>query len=399
MPPPFKAVKLNDRVYWVGAIDWTMRDFHGYATRRGSTYNAYLILADKVTLIDTVKAPFVGEMMARVASVIEPEKIDYVISNHTEMDHSGGLPVVLDRVKPERFFASKLGAKALPEHFTLPCDITPVGEGETLTLGNRSVAFVETRMLHWPDSMFTYLVEDKLLFSSDAFGMHVASVERFADEIPESVLEYEGGKYFANILLLYAPLILKLIEKVKTLGIELATIAPDHGPIWRKDAGKIVGCYAKWAEQKPTRKAVIAYDTMWNSTGAMARAVEQGLVDGEATAKVMHLRADHRSDVVTEVLDAGALIVGSPTLNNGMFPTVAELLCYLKGLKPKHLIGSAFGSYGWSGEAVGQIAEELEGMQVALAADPVKAKYVPTDVDLQSCRNLGLAIAKALPAK
>jgi len=243
------------------------------------------------------------------------------------------------------------------------------------------------------------LVEDKLLFSSDAFGMHVASVERFADEIPESVLEYEGGKYFANILLLYAPLILKLIEKVKTLGIELATIAPDHGPIWRKDAGKIVGCYAKWAEQKPTRKAVIAYDTMWNSTGAMARAVEQGLVDGEATAKVMHLRADHRSDVVTEVLDAGALIVGSPTLNNGMFPTVAELLCYLKGLKPKHLIGSAFGSYGWSGEAVGQIAEELEGMQVALAADPVKAKYVPTDVDLQSCRNLGLAIAKALPAK
>jgi len=399
MSDSFHAVKLNDRVYWVGAIDWAMRDFHGYATRRGSTYNAYLILADKVTLIDTVKAPFVDEMMARVASVIDPAKIDYVISNHTEMDHSGGLPVVLDRVKPEKFLASRMGAKALPEHFALPCDITPVEEGGSLSLGDCSVTFVETRMLHWPDSMFTYLNEDKLLFSSDAFGMHVASVERFADEIPETVLEYEGGKYFANILLLYAPLILKLIEKVGKLGIEIATIAPDHGPIWRKNPEKIVEWYAKWAAQKPTRKAVIAYDTMWKSTETMARAIEQGLVDGDASVKVMHLRADHRSDVVTEMLDAGALLVGSPTLNNGMFPTVAELLCYLKGLKPKNLIGTAFGSYGWSGEAVGQIAEELEGMKVSLVAETIKAKYVPTEKDLAACRALGLAIAKALPAK
>ena len=393
------AVKINDRVYWVGAIDWTMRDFHGYATERGSTYNAYLVVGEKITLIDTVKAPFADEMMSRVASVVDPAKIDYVISNHTEMDHSGSLPAVLDRVKPEKFFASAMGAKALPAHFELPCPVTPVKDGETLSLGDCNLAFLETRMLHWPDSMFTYLAEDKILFSSDGFGMHIASVERYADEIPDQIIEYEGAKYFANILMPYSPLILKLIDRVTKLGIEIDTICPDHGPIWRKDPMKIVGWYAKWAEQKPTRKAVVVYDTMWQSTHRMARAIEEGLAANGATVKVMSLKSDHRSDVATEILDAGALIVGSPTLNNGLFPTVADLLCYLKGLKPQDLVGSAFGSFGWSGEAVARIVEQLDAMKVRIAADPVKARYVPKEDVLLACRDLGAAIAKALPAE
>jgi len=394
-----KAVKLNDRVYWVGAIDWAIRDFHGYATQRGTTYNAYLILADKITLIDTVKAPFVDEMLTRIGSVVEPSKIDIVISNHSEMDHSGALPQVMQALKPEKVYASVMGQKALAEHFRLDREVTPVKDGDTLSLGNATLSFLETRMLHWPDSMFSYLVEDKLLFSSDAFGMHLASSERYADEIPDHILEYEGGKYFANILLLYAPLVTQLIDKVTRLGVEIKTIAPDHGPIWRKNPEKIVARYAEWAEQKPTRKAVVTYDTMWQSTALMARAIEEGLTAGGTTVKVLPLRASHRSDVVTEILDAGALIVGSPTINNNLFPTVADLLCYLKGLKPKKLVGAAFGSYGWSGEAVSLVEEQLRAMKIDLVAGGVKASYVPDEDAFEQCRSLGADIAKVLPAK
>ena len=399
MPHHLKAQKINDRVYWVGAIDWGLRNFHGYATQRGSTYNAYLILADKITLIDTVKAPFMDEMMTRIASVIEPRKIDVIVSNHTEMDHSGALPQVIRAVQPETVYASVMGEKALAAHFDLGHPITAVKSGETVSLGNATLSFLETRMLHWPDSMFTYLAEDKLLFSSDAFGMHLATSERFADEIPKDVLVYEGKKYFANILLPYAPLITKLIAQVGELGIEIDTIAPDHGPIWRKDPMSIVKRYGEWAQQKPTRRAVITYDTMWQSTARMARAIEQGLTDANVSTKVLPLDATDRSDVVTEVLDAGALIVGSCTINNSIFPTVADIFCYLKGLKPKNLVGAAFGSYGWSGEAVSSINASLEEMKVTLVSEGIKCKYVPTEEALLQCRALGTDIAKALPAE
>ena len=392
----FKAARVTDHVYWVGAIDWSIRDFHGYLTSRGSTYNAYLILADKITLVDTVKRPFREEMLSRIASVIDPGDITYIISNHSEMDHSGCLPEVIQAVKPEKVFASVMGANALAEHFHLDREIVAVKDGESINLGNMNVSFVETRMLHWPDSMFTYLAEDGVLFSQDAFSMHLASSERFDDEIGDDLLNYEAARYFANILLPLSSAVVKCLEKMRSLDITMRIVATDHGPIWRKDVNRIVELYSRWAAQKPTKKAVVAYDTMWQSTAMMARAIGEGLKAGGADAKLMPLRACHRSDVATEILDAGALLVGSPTLNNNLFPTVADALTYLKGLKPRNLIGAAFGSYGWSGEAVGQVEDVLRGMKVDLIGESIKVKYVPDDEALAQCYSQGMLVAEKL---
>ncbi len=394
---PFSAVKITDRVYWVGAVDWRIRDFHGYATPRGTTYNAYLILADKVTLVDAVKAPFTAEFFARIRSVIEPSRISYVISNHAEMDHSGALPEVISAVKPEKVFASSAGVTALADHFHLRQEITPVKDGEALSLGNATLYFVEARMLHWPDSMMTYLAGDQVLLSNDTFGMHLASSERFADDLDRSVLEYEAAKYYANILLPLSPLVGKLLGKVGALNLPIAIIAPSHGPIWREDSDRVVHWYQRWATGAAKRKAVIAYDTMWQSTAAMAQAIGDGLAGASVEVKVAPLRESHRSDVMMELMDAGALLVGSPTLNNGLFPTVADLLTYARGLKPRYLIGGAFGSYGWSGEAVGQIEEALRGMQIALAGEGPKVKYVPDENALYQCAEFGRQVAAQLP--
>jgi flavorubredoxin len=394
MSGPYKAIKVSDHVYWVGAIDWGIRDFHGYLTERGTTYNAFLVMADRITLIDTVKAPFQPELLARIASVVDPRKITYVVSNHAEMDHSGSLVGIIDAVQPEKVFASSMGSKALKDHFHLEREIVAVKDGESLSLGNLSLTFLETRMLHWPDNMFSYLAEERLLFSQDAFGMHLATSQRFADEIDESILEYEGAKYFANILLPFSPLVTKLLDKVGKLGLQIDIIACDHGPIWRRDLNKILGWYSSWAAQKPTAKAVVAFDTMWHSTAKMAEAIAEGLVAGGAQPKLMPLKSNHRSNVATEILDAGALVVGSPTLNNNMFPTVADLLTYLKGLKPQNLVGAAFGSYGWSGEAVGQVREILTAMKVDLVGEGLRVKFVPASDALEQCFELGAQVAE-----
>jgi len=398
MKEAFQAVKITDRVYWVGAVDWNIKDFHGYATSRGTTYNAFLVLADKITLIDTVKASFRDEMMTRIASVIDPGDISVIISNHAEMDHSGCLPETIERVDPEHVYASKMGVRALQSHFNRDCRLTGVADGSTVSLGDMKLSFYETRMLHWPDSMFTWLHEEGVLFSQDAFGMHLASTERFTDEIEPYILEREAGKYFANILLPYARLIPRLADRLGKLGLDIRIMAPDHGPVYRreKDIAWIVDMFLKWAEQKPSRNAVIVYDTMWGSTDTMACAIAEGLRSGGCESKVMSLDSYHRSDVATEMLDAGALIAGSPTLNNNIFPTVADVMVYLKGLKPKNLVGAAFGSYGWSGEAINQLETLLDEMNVERVADSLKTEYVPEKDDLLRCFELGKTIAGKL---
>lgn len=399
MSTAFEAVKVNENVYWVGAIDWGLGNFHGYSTDRGTTYNAYLVVAKKLTLIDTVKAPFLDEMLERIASVVEARKIDYIVSNHSEMDHSGGLPRTIELVKPEKVFASALGVKALKRHFGADLEIHQAEDGGTLSLGDRELHFTETRMLHWPDSMWSYLTPDKLLFSQDAFGMHLASSERFADELDGAVLEQEAAKYYANIILPYSALVTRLLGKVRTSGLELNIIAPDHGPIWREDIGRMPDLYGKWAAQEPTKKCVITYDTMWHSTERMATAIAEGAAAGGADVKVLPLGERHRSDVITELLSAGALVVGSPTMNNQMFPTVADFLVYAKGLKPRNLIGAAFGSYGWSGTGARLVARQLEEMHVELIDDVLECNYVPTGDELARCRELGRKIAERLDEK
>ncbi|HUS90253.1 MAG TPA: FprA family A-type flavoprotein [Phycisphaerae bacterium] len=393
MADQFGAVRVTDRVYWVGAIDWAIRNFHGYATSRGTTYNAFLVLADKVTLIDTVKAPFRRELMARIASVIDPRRIEYVVSNHSEMDHSGCLPEVAAAVGAEKVFASRHGAAALKEHFGEALEIEAVEDGQELDLGNEALRFFETRMCHWPDSMVSYLAGDELLFSQDAFGMHLASSERFDDELPDWVLDGELAKYYANILMPLSAPVRKALDKLTGSGLRFRLVAPDHGPIWRKRFGDVLDCYARWSAGRRTNKAVVAYDTMWQSTDLMARAIGDGLAAEGSAVQLMPLSACHRSDVATELLDTGALLVGSPTINNTMFPTVADVLCYLRGLKPLGLIGAAFGSFGWSGESVKHVAAALEEMGVEQVGQPVRVKYVPTAADLEACRQLGREVA------
>lgn len=392
----YSAVKVSDHVYWVGAIDWKIRDFHGYTTPQGSTYNAYLVLADKITLIDTVKAPFMDEMLARIKSVADPSQIQYIISNHSEMDHSGCLPQVIDLVKPEKVFASAVGTKTLKELFRDQHEFTAVKDKETLSLGNMELAFMETRMIHWPDSMFTYLAKDQLLFSQDAFGMHLATQERFADELPAEKLEYEAATYYANIVLPYSQIVLKALDKTAATGWDIKIIAPDHGPIWRRDLGVIIELYKKWALQKPAEKAVVVYGTMWHSTEKMARAISEAIAGEGIGVKLLSVNEAHRSEVAYEILNSGALIAGSPTLNNNILPQMADVMTYLKGLKPVNLIGAAFGSYGWSGESVKDLEGLLKTMKVEIVTEAISAKNVPDSGVLEKCSELGKTIAAEL---
>ena len=393
MAQDFKAVPIAKDVYWVGAIDWGLADFHGYQTGRGSTYNAYLVVDEKITLVDTVKAPFMDEMLARVASVAPPGDIDYIISNHSEMDHSGGLPRAVEVIKPEKLFASAMGQKALADHFGGALDVTAVKDGDTLALGARKIQFFETRMLHWPDSMMSWLLPEKILFSQDGFGMHLASGARFADELDADVVLFEGAKYYANILLPFSPIVLKLLERVKSAGLEFSMIAPDHGPVWRRDVGTMPARYATWATQHPRELVVIAFDTMWQSTATMAHAIAEGVASAGVAVKVLPLSVRHRSDVMTELLCAGALLVGSPTMNNQMLPVVADLLTYAKGLKPRNLVGAAFGSFGWSGEGAKLVHKDLVDMKLNVISDPIVCRYVPKPDDLARCRALGETVA------
>ncbi|HCX88985.1 MAG: MBL fold metallo-hydrolase [Deltaproteobacteria bacterium CG12_big_fil_rev_8_21_14_0_65_43_10] len=391
-----KPIEIAKGIYWVGAIDWNIRDFHGYSTYQGTTYNSYLIMDKKITLIDTVKKEFADELLENISRIVDPKKIDCVISNHTEMDHSGGLPRVMHKIGEDKpLFCSGMGHKNLSRHFQEKWNYMPVEDGGEMNLGKRNLVFLETRMLHWPDSMFTYVREDKLLFSSDAFGQHYAGPERFDDQMGEAIMPH-ALKYFANILLPYSPLILKLVDRVTEMGLPFNTVCPDHGIIWRKDPGKIIKAYVEWSNQKPKKKAVVIYDTMWQSTKKMAEAIVAALGEEGVDARPMNLRSCHRSDIITEVIDAGAVIVGSPTLNNGIFPTVSDFLTYMKGLRPKNKIGAAFCSYGWSGEAMNLINKELEAMKFEIIDPGLKIQYVPDKEGIQACHELGKKIAQRL---
>ena len=397
MGSKMEPIEISKGVYNVGVTDWNIRDFHGYSTDLGTTYNAFLIVDEKIALVDTVREGFAGELLENISQVVDPKSIDYVISNHTEMDHSGGLARVMHRIGEDKpIYCSKMGAKNLPKHFSPKWDYRPVATGDELSLGNRTLTFIETRMIHWPDSMFTYLNENQILFSSDGFGQHYAGPEKFDDQIDEPVVMYHAKKYFANILLLYSTHIQKLLDKVLSLGLEFKMICPDHGIIWRQDPGKIVNAYIKWCRQESENKAVVVYDTMWHSTEQMAHAIVSGISREGVPAKPVHLRKTHRSEVMTDVFDAKAVVVGSPTLNNQLYPSLSDFLTYMKGLKPLNKIGAAFGSYGWSGEAVKMINQELEAMKFEIVDPGLRIQYVPDKESLESCYELGRRIGKAV---
>ncbi len=393
-----KPVEIAPGVFDVGVNDWNISDFHGYSTPFGSSYNAFLVLDEKIALIDTVKdkGHFSDQLISNIRQIVAPEKIDYIISNHTEMDHTSSLEKVLRLVGEDTpLYCSKMGKKGLAGHFHQDWNFQVVGTGDELSLGKRTLTFLETRMLHWPDSMYTYLKEDKILFSSDSFGQHYAGTEKFDDVIGDAIMPH-AKKYYANILMHFSPQVLKLLKTVGEMGLEFNMICPDHGILWRKDPQKIIDAYVRWANQERIRKAVLVYDSMWQSTEVMANAIASGIDDKGVEVRPMTLRKWHRSDVMTEILDAGAVIVGSPTLNNNVFPTVADMLIYMKGLRPKNKLAAAFGSYGWSGEAVKQINRHFEDMKLEIMDPGLRIQYVPDGDALQACFEWGQKIGAAI---
>ena len=397
MKTNLKAVQVAPHIWAVGAIDWNVRNFHGYQTGRGSTYNAFLVMDEKITLIDTVKAPFADDLLARIASVVDPAKIDYVVSNHSEPDHSGSLPRIFEVAKPEKLFASVAGAKTLKAYYGIDAEV--VKTGDAVSLGKGKLAFVDTKMLHWPDSMVSYYDLDKALFSQDAFGMHLAGSKLWADEYEGGILEAEARKYFANILNVQAPKVASLIESLPGLGLDIELVLPDHGPLWRGDWSWIVELYRDCALQKFRKRAFVAYSTMWGATRLLADALADGIRSKGVEVAVTDLAVSDRSAVMTEVANSGIIAFGAPTMNNQMYPAMADVLCYVKGLRPRNKLGFAFGSYGWSGEGAKQIAAELEAMGVEQPVAPVQAKYLPTEAELDAARQAGVTLADALLAK
>lgn len=379
-----KATEIKKGIYWVGAIDYTLRYFHGYSTEKGSTYNAYLIVDDKITLIDTVKSAFADEMIERIASVVDPADIDVIICNHVEPDHSGSLLKILGIAKKAKVYASMgSGVSGLQKYYG-NIEIQGVKSGESLNIGKHTLDFLATPMVHWPDNMFTYMKDQQLLFSNDAFGQHFATEERFDGNTDLREALYQAKKYYANIVLPYTQQVQAALTAAS--GLKIAMIAPSHGIIWRDHIPDILSLYTDFTSRKTLRKAVVVYDTMWHSTEKIARTLAERFTEQSIACRVMDLQNNHISDIITEISDAEYLAVGSPTLNNNMLPTVASFLCYLKGLAPKNKKCIAFGSYGWGGQSIKQIEEALTAMGYVSFIPAIKCQYLPTPEFLKSIR-------------
>ncbi|ABZ83162.1 rubredoxin-oxygen oxidoreductase, putative [Heliomicrobium modesticaldum Ice1] len=375
-----RPVKVKDDIYWVGAVDWDLRDFHGYLTQRGSSYNAYLIMDEKITLVDTVKAYLVEEMLDRIAHVVDPSKIDYIICNHVEMDHSGGITRLMELAPNATIITSPNGQRGLKAHYKRDWPMQVVKTGDRLSLGKRNLSFVLTQMVHWPDNMVAYMPEEKILFSNDAFGQHIASMERFDDQFSYHLIMEEAKKYYANIVLPYGAQVQNALQALA--GLEIDLIATSHGLLWRSHVPEILEEYGKWAANYTEEKALIIYDTMWESTKKIAYAIQRAFEHKGIDSKMVNLDSNHMSDIMTELITAKYVCVGSPTLNNNMLPSVAAFLTYLKGLAPKQRVGLAFGSYGWGGQGVAQIEEALKAAGFDMLK-PVKAQYIPDERALE----------------
>lgn len=399
-----KPLEMAKDIYWVGALDWESRDFHGYSTSPlGTTYNCFLVMDEKITLFDTVRRSHTEEMMHAISQLIDPKKIDYIVVNHVELDHTGALDMLVEKVNPEKIFISPMGEKSLKLIHHDRVDTWPlevVKTGSACSLGKYNLAFLETRMVHWPDSMMTYVKEAKTLISQDAFGQNIASTERWADEIDRGVLERQMARYFANIVMPYSVQTKKAIAAIQDLKLEIENILPDHGLAFRgKDVAWALQKYQDFVDQKLKKKAVVIFDTMWYSTEKMAHAIAEGIASKGVSANVLYMKANDHSDVMQELLDSAAIVVGSPTHNNGVLPFVSAMLTYMKGLRPVGRIGAAFGSYGWSGEAAKYIQEWLAGMKMELPLEPLRFQYVPTSENFNACVEFGMKIADAVNAK
>ncbi len=371
----------------MSAVDWITRDFHGYKTPRGVTYNSYLIIDEKICLIDAVKAPFAKELLERISQVIDPAKIDYVVVNHVEPDHSSALPAIMEAAPKAKVIITEQGRSEVVKYFGKEYDFRVVKNGESLSLGQRTLKFVPLPMIHWPDSMATYLEEEQILFSNDAFGQHYSTNFKFDDENDLSELYYEAKKYYANILMPFSKLIIKALDSLGLLPIKM--IAPSHGLIWRSQVADILGLYKKWSMGESEPLVLVIYDSMWGSTEIMARRILEGLTVAGIKAKCFRMADSDKSELVAELLMARGLIVGSSTLNNGMLPNIAAFLYYVKGLKPLNKSGAAFGAYGWAGGAQADIEQSLKVAGIAVEFAGPTLKWAPSPDEIQRCFDFG----------
>jgi flavorubredoxin len=393
--------ELKTGVYWVGATNWKIRYSHSeeLSTHHGSTYNAYLIKDEKTVLIDTVWEQLSDRFFENLREVVDIKSIDYVVMNHLEPDHSGALPALMELIPDVPIIVSKKGAESIKRHYHKEWNLKIVGTGEKINIGKNDLIFVEAPMLHWPDSMFTYLTGQNILFPNDAFGQHFASSDIFNDEVDEIEVYQEAIKYFANILTPFSKFVVRKIDELKALNLPVDIIAPSHGVIWRKDPMKIVEKYYEWATAAPQKEVIIVYDSMWGATHKMAEFIGKGIGQAGVTYKIFNIATADKNDVLTEIFKAKGILIGSSTVNNVVLTSIVPLMTDLIGLKFVDRVGAAFGSYGWSGESPDVITEYLEKAKIKVIQDSLKIKYMPSEEELEGCIKFGKDFAEKMLAK
>ena len=395
------AKQLTPKVSWVGKIDWELTTFHGdeLSTHRGSSYNSYLVRDQKTALIDTVWLPYDKEFVSKLKQVIDLKEIDYIVMNHNEIDHSGALPELMREIPDVPIYRTKKGEAIIRGHYHQDWNFVNVKTGDTLSLGEGTLTFVEMTMMHWPDSMLTYYDQDGgIMFSNDAFGQHFATESLYNDRVVEADLIYEAEKYWANILNPFSAMVAKKLPQIKAMNLPIKLICPSHGVIWKENPAQIIEKYEQWSGAYQEDQITIVYDTMWQSTRTMAEAIADGIREAnqETTVKVMNINRDDKNDVLTEMWRSKAVLVGSPTINNGHSFAIAGLLEMAAGLKFKNKKAAAFGSYGWGGGAVKQITAKLEEAGFELVNEGIQKLWVPDEQNLADCRDFGRTFAQGL---
>jgi flavorubredoxin len=392
--------RITDKVTWVGKVDWELKNFHGQelSTKKGSSYNSYLIRDKKTVLIDTVWQPYDKEFVSRLKKEIDLKEIDYIIANHGEIDHSGALPELMREIPNTPIYCTANGAKILKGHYHEDWNFVTVKTGDSLDIGESKLVFVEAPMLHWPDSMFTYMTGDNILFSNDAFGQHYATETLYNDRVDKEELYAEAIKYYANILTPFSPLVIKKIKEVLALNLPVDYICTSHGVIWKENPAQIIEHYLEWADNYQENQITLIYDTMWNSTRKMAEAIAEGIqeADPAVTVKLFNSAIEDKNDILSEVFKSKAILLGSPEINGGYLHSIGGLLEMIKGLKFKGKSAAAFGSYGWSGKAVKLLTEELDKCGFKIVSDGHKSLWVPDHAEIEVVKEYGKDFVKAI---
>lgn len=390
-------IKVKNNVTWVGKIDWELRKFHGdeYSTHKGTTYNSYLIKEQKTALIETVWKPFSKEFVDNLEKEIDLDQIDFIIANHAEMDHSGALPLLMEKIPDKPIYCTANGIKSIKGHYHKDWDFHPVKTGDKIDLGGKELIFIEAPMLHWPDTMMCYLTKDNILFSNDAFGQHYASEYMFNDLVDQNELFHECIKYYANILTPFSKMVIKKINEVLEFKLPVDVICTSHGVIWRDNPTQIIEKYLEWANAYQENQITILYDTMWNGTRIMAESIAKGIKnkDSQVNIKLFNTSKSDKNDIITEIFKSKTILVGSPTINRGILTSTASIMEEIKGLRFVDKKAAAFGCYGWSGESVQLITENLKEAGFEIINDGLKSSWNPDEAAIKECVVFGEDIA------